>query len=320
MRFVAVLMTLLIGIDKFVITEKLPDVDKNQAIKKDDPVPQQTGCQCANKCGIEGCQCQMAGNASKCPVAFKRSGLTIDENELQKALQAKSAPLVQWLCFTSPTCQSCIFAESDLAAKLPKLGLTYSDAITSDVRKVDYDSNGDLVKQYNITRLPTYVLVVAGDPLQTMVGNPGAEYLVSAKKSSEKRITPKMAGFFDSFTKVGTIKRSQLNEYLADYARATEWLGKVGKLSFDNQPVTKPANTIYAGLPNWLMANLPANFTIQRDESAPNMPVFRFSPLPEVEWQGVRQTLASVSVKSDRVLFELPSAPDLWLGIEEDVK
>src|SRR5690606_29922120 len=157
-------------------------------------------------------------------------------------------------------------------------------------------------------RLPTYVLVAGGEPVQTIVGNPGADYMQQARDKATKGINPKYAGIFDRLTKVGTIKRSQLNEYLSYYNRGTDWLGKVGKITFDNQAVERPCNEIYGGLPSWLLADLPANLSVLREETD-GLPKFSFSPPPYVKWGGASQELTSIEVKKDKIVFDLPNAP-----------
>lgn len=317
MKYVAILL-MVIGIDKFVITDKLPDVDKAPKTPDVQPVePVSKGCQCPQKCGIEGCQCQSRGQSAKCPAAFQRPSVSIDEDALKKVMAEKSPPIAQWLCFSSKTCQPCIAADGNLSPQFASAGLEYSDSANAPFRKVDYDTNVDLVKQHGITRLPTYVLLVGGEQAQSIVGNPGFRYLVDARVTGEKSIPKKYAGMFDSLTKVGTIKRSQVNDYLAYYNRGTDWLGKVGKVSFDNQAIQKPANEIFPGLPAWLLADLPANLTVGR-EDVDGLPKFTFGPQPSIRWGEVSQTLAFVEFKADRIVFDLPAAPNVWLAIEED--
>lgn len=79
-------------------------------------------------------------------------------------------PVKQQLIFWASWCGACPKPDGDVVKALKGSNWVVSDSATAQVRLVDIDANPSLAQQYEITAIPTYVLLVDGKVVSKHTG------------------------------------------------------------------------------------------------------------------------------------------------------
>jgi hypothetical protein len=234
-------------------------------------------------------------------VARAEPGIEIDHEAIT---QAESLPnerksrRVQWLVFTSKTCVPCEQAKRDYVPRLQPVGWTFSDTDeSSHFLYRDVDEFPEQMRLHRVTQLPTYVLLVDGNQLKRHEAYPGWQVLANEFITATAILPPSTGGLFGP-VKIGTIPRSMITSI-------TSRLGKAGDITRKDVEYTEQfGDSCSVTVPD----NCVGKWSAGRYEFTPNITIHA---------SGWDQECNAVVLSDDRVLFELPSMIDCYLGIED---
>lgn len=221
------------------------------------------------------------------------------------------APQTQWLMFTAAWCVPCKAAKADFVEWMRRSEWVIDDTPEAHIRLIDGDREPELVKQYDVSAYPTFVLVQDDRELYRSEGYPGRAELIRRYHDAVRQAAPAVGA-----VSVGTLKgqRDNIGQLIA---AVRPLLGKDGTLTMridrpDKTPVVLPLGERFS-----LRAESPVvmKLTVSND-----VLTCRFAePYPRGRLTfGVtaEPSVAAVTLSVTEVVFELPSAPDVRLHVE----
>lgn len=99
---------------------------------------------------------------------------------LAALLAEPKPPRVQWLMFTMDGCPPCAAAKADFRPWLERSKWEVSPVQTAHVRLLDSELDAELFAEFGVKTVPTFVLLVDGEPVETHRRYPGRQHLVKA--------------------------------------------------------------------------------------------------------------------------------------------
>lgn len=96
-------------------------------------------------------------------------------------------PRVQMLCVQAAWCGPCIAADADFRPWLIKSSWRVDGKANAHFRLVDYDESPEVLKQFKVKALPTFILLVDGKEVERWEGYPGRRVLVQRYLEEAKK-------------------------------------------------------------------------------------------------------------------------------------
>jgi|GEM_PF-3608473 len=218
----------------------------------------------------------------------------------------------QWLMFTADWCPACQSARADFEPWLRRGGWRIDDSPAAHIRVIDGDRQPDLVREWNVSAFPTFLLMQNGRELYRQQGYPGRSDLVRRYTAAVETTHPP-AGAISIGTVTGQRDHiaqliASLRPLLGDGGTLTVQLDRTGDSSL-RLPLGERLS-IRSETP--LVMRYSLNNDILTCRFAEPLPRGRFTFRVPIE-----QSISAISMSISEVIFELPRAPDVRLRIEE---